>query len=139
MFVSKNFLDVVFFYIFVFFFPVLWFFYSQLISRLLLRKVVRAPVAPVLLPQPSYLAGSACLLFKFLHMSSTAFELCHFYVLVFTIYLCNVTFLLQPSGEITKVRTSSRDSTEDSSVLTIAYLEKKFADMESYFSALLQE
>ena len=36
-------------------------------------------------------------------------------------------------------KTRSMDPTEDSSFLTIAYFGKKFADMESSFSALLQE
>ena len=72
-------------------------------------------------------------------MNFAVSEVCHFYVLLSAIYLSNVTLLPHTTGEMTKVKTRSMDPTEDSSVLTIAYFEKKFADMESSFSALLQE
>ena len=72
-------------------------------------------------------------------MISTASELCRFYVLLFTIHLCNVTLLLHPAGEMTKVKSRSIDSTEDSNGLTIAYFDKNFVDKESSFSALFQE
>ena len=71
-------------------------------------------------------------------MSSTASELCCFYVLIFTISLCNVKLLLHPAGETTKVKNLSMDSTEDSNVLTIAYFETNFVDKESSFLIYLR-
>ena len=53
-------------------------------------------------------------------MSSTASERCRFYALLFTIHLSNVTLLLLPAGEMTKVKNRSMDK-------------------ESSFSALIQE
>ena len=62
---------------------------------------------------------SLSLLLNLFRVSHAASELCRFYVLPFTVYLCNVTLLLDMTGEITKVDIRSMDSPEDLSVLTI--------------------
>ena len=97
------------------------------------------PLRPGLLPEPTCAFPCLHVHIQYFYMNFAVSEVCHFYVLLSAIYLSNVSLLPHTTGEMTKVKTRSMDPTEDSSVLTIAYFEKKFADMESSFSALLQE